>query len=91
VWPRLHINRLWFPALQIAAARFSGSCQHGTLSRGLRAELAQAEETRVWFEMSSGGAAIAAVKSSRRKRLSGGRAKLDLLGLLVNVSICFTC
>ena len=44
----LHINRLWFSALQIAAAIFSGSCQHGTLSHALCAKLAQAEKDQRW-------------------------------------------
>jgi hypothetical protein len=53
------INRLRLCALQIAAARFSGSCRHGTLSRALCAKVAQAEETRVWFEQSKTHAAVA--------------------------------
>jgi hypothetical protein len=55
----LHINRLRFSALQIAAAKFSGSCQRGTLSRALFAKLAQAEQPSVWFEQSKTRAAVA--------------------------------
>ena len=46
-------------ALQIAAAKFAGSCQHVALSRALRDTLTQAEETGVWFERSKTHAAVA--------------------------------